>query len=441
MKYFRVIKLSFFLFLIGCICIIPLGCSEDEEGVGSVSGFVRDERGNTLHTVDITLFPGGRVTSTGTNGHYEFTDLKPQVYSIKAEKSGYKQEVRSIIIEDSQSAPGDITLKDGTGYLKLDETELNFGKNNDALAFTVKNTGQDDVNWKIDNVYNWIKKIEPLSGTLKIGENSSVTVTIDRSQLQSGKTKEVSLIITSNSGADCITIKATGDDGKGSGTDPGGSTQPNLSAGLLAHYTFDNQNADDATRNENHANIINSCSFDEDTPSGKGKAIFLNGNKNQFVNIPINFFKGLNSYSFSLWIKDFGQGVLIAAVSSENLSSSCPRLVAGQNGNFYFYTYHAVNSFPYKYNLIQDGKWHMITVVYEHIKYATSENKLYVDGRLVSTQEETSYSYSTPQIQIGGNCNGLYNSNSSSMLVDEVRFYNRCLTDSDIKYLYQQELE
>jgi len=443
MKYFNTLKTSIFFVLIGCLFMLPLACEEDEEETGSIFGVVKDERQNGLQGVEVTLDPGGKTTITGSDGRYEFIDLKLQQYTIKAEKSGYQSNVKTINVTATQAERCDIPIKDGTGYLYIERKELNFGKSNDLMAFPISNRGQVEISWKIDNSYDWIKRVEPSSGTIRAGGSTSVSVTIDRSQLQSGKTKENSLVVTSDSGADYIIIKATGDDGKGSGTDPGGSNQPNLSAGLMAHYTFDNQNADDVTRNENHANIVNGSSFYEETPSGNGKAIFLNGSKNQFVNIPINFFKGLTSYSFSFWVKDFGPGVLVAAVSSSDLSSCYPRLMAQQDGMFCFYTSRYTSGgqpYSYAYNVIQDGKWHMISIVFNYIN-SEAETKLYIDGRLKSTKTSSCYASEVPQIQIGGNCNGLYNSNSSSMLVDEVRFYNRCLTDSDIKYLYQQELE
>jgi len=450
MKHFNNIKKSIFLLLIGCTCIIPFACNGDEDEIqGAVSGFVRDERGNELYNVEVTISPGGKVTATGNDGRYEFIDLKPQQYAIKAEKTGYQSDVKTINVINDQSERCDITLKDGTGYLTIDEKELNFGKNNDILAFTIRNKGQTEIEWKISNTYDWIKKVEPALGTIRAGGSTSVSVTIDRSQLQSGKTKENSLVITSDSGADYIVIKATGDDGKGSGTDPGGSNQPNLSAGLIAHYTFDNENADDATRNENHGNIVNESKFDPDTPNGKGKSIFLNGSKEQFVNIPRDLLKGLYKYSFSFWIKEFDPGVLLAGVSSRGLDYCSPRLIAGQDGQFYFYTtYSRNNSFSFKYNLIQDNKWHMITLVSEYVfypytEYADFENKLYVDGKLMDIQQDhtpAKIQNTASNIQIGGTCNGLYTS-AGSMSIDEVRFYNRCLTDSDVKYLYQQELE
>jgi len=113
MKHFDIIKKGIFLLLIGCICIIPFGCSDDETEVfGSLAGVIHDEKGNALHAVEITLTPGGKTTVTGTNGYYEFSKLKPQIYKVFTYKKGYQPDAKQITVITNQTAPGDFKLKD-----------------------------------------------------------------------------------------------------------------------------------------------------------------------------------------------------------------------------------------------------------------------------------------------------------------------------------------
>jgi len=111
MKHFDIIKKGIFLLLIGFICIVPFGCSEDETEVsGSIYGYVQDKDGKGLHTVNVTLSPGGKVTATGSDGRYEFNNLKPQQYAVKADKDNYRSDTKTITVIANQSVRGDITL-------------------------------------------------------------------------------------------------------------------------------------------------------------------------------------------------------------------------------------------------------------------------------------------------------------------------------------------
>jgi len=119
MKHFDIIKKGIFLLLIGFICIVPFGCSEDETEVfGSVYGIIKDEAGEPLHTANVTIAPGGKVTATGGDGRYEFNGLKPQQYVIQVEKDGYRSDTKTIMVIANQSERGDVTLKKISGENK-----------------------------------------------------------------------------------------------------------------------------------------------------------------------------------------------------------------------------------------------------------------------------------------------------------------------------------
>jgi len=229
------------------------------------------------------------------------------------------------------------------------------------------------------------------------------------------------------------------------------SGTPNtLGAGLVAYYTFDNENAYDATDNELHASLINNPAFTSETASGKGKALFLNSSRKQLMNIPYNPLKGEKNYTISIWVKDFGTGVLFAAVSGAYLQYDVPRLWATSDGKFELFTFTtggtlrpSVTPFSYSYRDIQSGKWHLITIVCKTSGNSgySGKKELYIDGILTDTANDNISDHygERTKIQIGGNGDGKYPVFSSSMKVDNIRIYNRSLDAKEVMAIYNLE--
>lgn len=222
-----------------------------------------------------------------------------------------------------------------------------------------------------------------------------------------------------------------------------------VSKGLIAYYTFDDENANDISGNKYHGILINSPGFVSDSPNGSGKSIFLNGFKEQFVNIPYNPFFDQNDYSISMWIKDFGSGILFSGISNDYVRSDYPRLIARNNGTFTFYTgydnYDSTDPFLYQYDPLQDEVWHLITVVNEwdqNIYSSKCIKKLYIDGKLVDSMEGSiskSSQGECTKMHIGGDGAKKYTSFTSSMKVDNIRFYTRVLSDLEVEAIYISE--
>ncbi|MCC8088409.1 MAG: carboxypeptidase regulatory-like domain-containing protein [Rikenellaceae bacterium] len=444
--------LKFTLFAL--ICSVGLtgifqSCSKDETDVyGSVYGYVT-YGSEPIQAASTTLNPTGSKTTSGSDGRFEYNSLEAGQYTIQVVKSGYKTNVASVTVIPGQSTRIDIQIYPGSSDLTLSKTELNFSTTTDQLTFDVINSGQSDLGWQIQNNTDWVQTMNPSSGTTSSGQNSTVTVTINRALLESGVSYEGTLVVTSNAGDASLTVKAAGEE-SGNGGDGGGSG--NVSSGLLAYYTFDNENCDDSSINGAHGSSANSPAYVADTPSGSGKSLFLNALQNQYVNIPYYFFDSHRSYTISLWIKDFSTGLIFTSISSDYIRSDYPRLAADSNGKFYFYVQYDnfgnTPEFSYEYSNIQDGNWHMVTLTVEDKGgYPGScEKKLYIDGRLIDTASD-SYSQSsqgTPtKMQIGGNnegksWNGVKYS-ATSMYVDNFRIYSRVLSASDVQSVYSAD--
>lgn len=220
--------------------------------------------------------------------------------------------------------------------------------------------------------------------------------------------------------------------------DEGYKDDPNR--GLVMYYTFDNESAEDSSPKKCDGILINNPNFISDTPSGIGKALFINGIKEQSVNIPYNPTADSTCYSMCFWIKDFSTGNIIASFDSYNGRSACDLTALVESRNFQFKT----RSQDYKgdgisilngydYTSIQQGAWH-------HIAFVVSQNEtenalsLYVDG-VLSDKQNWRYSESTAiKFQLGNNSEGIVN-----FKMDNFRLYNRSLTKNEVKMIYNSE--
>ena len=156
--------------------------------------------------------------------------------------------------------------------------------------------------------------------------------------------------------------------------------------------------------------------------------------------IPYNVFDELTKISVSFWIKDFSTGVVFSAISDDYIRSDHPRLVAGEDNKFCFSSgydnYGTTPPFSYPYTSIQSGNWHHVVVTMnDDTRY------FYVDGARVdsNTASRLTNSWYSTKVYIGGNNEGKYKSGFMTMKIDNIRFYQRCITDAEVKEIYKSE--
>ncbi|WP_455634265.1 carboxypeptidase regulatory-like domain-containing protein [Parabacteroides sp.] len=452
------------LLLLSLVCGLAACTEEEPDLFGNVHGYVSDEAtGEPIRTASVTINPGGKKTVTGSDGRFEYQNLEAGQYTLQIAKDGYQTNVGNVTVVPGQTAQCDILLHPGDGYLKVNKTEINMGYNNNMAAFEISNTGKIDLQWSIKEDCEWITEIEPAMGTTAAGKKSSVTVKIDRSLLEKGKTSSYSIVITSNAGAAEITILASGEGATDNPNSPDKPENPetpdnpdtpdtpstgDITAGLMAYYNFNHGDAKDATDNKINGTLINAPEFTDKTISGTGKALFINGTLEQYVNIPYNPFKGKNTYTISLWVKDFGSGLILSAISS-NVTEHYPAILCYQSGKFAlstgYYDHYQDYPFSFLYKQIQDGQWHMLTFVVTPNTDTYTDNdcmkSLYIDGSLVDCVTGNAGSNGgtiATKMQIGGNGDGKYDS-CGSFKIDNIRFYDRALEASEIESLYNYE--
>jgi len=432
----KILNLTFILFA----ALSIQSCAKDEvETQGLISGQIYDAvskepiRGATL-----TISPGGASTFTGSDGRYEFINLQPRQYTVSVTHPEYKSDSKIITVVGGQSAFGDIAVTRGESKLNVTPTSLDFSKNVSTLKLTIRNAGlSGSITWNISKEgIDWLT-ISPSSGTVEASKSQEVIVNVLRDKLT--KDTEGAILVSGNGESYSVSVRATA---KGSsGGDPGGD--PNLNAGLLVYYNFNEGTANDLTENAINATLISSPEFIDDTPSGSGKALYLNSLKQQYMVIPNNILKGQSNFSFSMWVKDFGQGVFFSAISSGNsLHNDYPRLHAGSDGKFNLQTGYGdgATRFSYLFKAIQDGKWHLVTVTSKRIDSGYECFKeLYIDGVLVDTSKGTFEGTECSKIYIGGDNDGHLQTYTQNMKIDNIRFYNRKLDATEVLAIYNLE--
>ena len=100
--------------------------------------------------------------------------------------------------------------------LAVQPTEIDFGENDTQKAFTIKNTGQQNLSWTISEDVDWVVDFQSTSGKINGGGENQITVKIDRSKLKNeDNTGKIQVTATADDGgqleggAKDVTVKAT----------------------------------------------------------------------------------------------------------------------------------------------------------------------------------------------------------------------------------------
>ncbi|MBR1849834.1 MAG: LamG domain-containing protein [Bacteroidales bacterium] len=211
-----------------------------------------------------------------------------------------------------------------------------------------------------------------------------------------------------------------------------------FNSGLQAYYTFDDGTAYDQSGQDAHASTPSGGSFVNDNGHSCLKLSSVNA---EYLNIPYNFFSGYSYWTVSFWVKDLTAGCVFAAVNSSNDNGyDSPCLWADQGGQLIVYLRDAYHHCDISYNYANNSSaWHHYTIVRNG--GTTGNNvpvKFYVDGVLTDNLSVPSYATDGTKIIFGGNKNGSYGI-TPSMKLDNIRFYNRALTNKDVMILYNSE--
>lgn len=155
------------------------------------------------------------------------------------------------------------------------------------------------------------------------------------------------------------------------------------------------------------------------------------------MTIPYPVLSDMTTYSASFWIKDFSQGVLFSGIGGY-ADYHRPRLYVTDSQKVEFNTrnYYTGKQYQFSYDCtsIMSSEWHQIVVSCNN-----GNNTLFVDGKKVEEIKSSAEKSPAPKFNIGGNSNGAI-STFMGMKVDNVSFYDVCLTEDNVKYMYDNKL-
>ena len=326
----------------------------------------------------------------------------------------------SVKVDAYQEEPVDVTLN---------PLSLTFDKSTSSLSFSLQSKTGRQLNYAITSDLD-VLSISPSNGTLSANGSTSIHVNVpNRQNVTTDQTGQITVTIEGNTYHVGVKVDAYQEDPTPSGG--------NVTRGLQAYYTFDQSNADDSQGN--YHGFQNGGTYTTDTPQGSGKALSLKSK--QYISIGSAPFDGKTNYSLSMWVKDFGAGCVVKTKKSSYVTN--PTLCITEDMKLQYYTGQsnydtAKKIFSADMSNYQSGQWVMVTIVTEFVKNNQVNSTLYINGRRADAG--TSYISSAnggTAMEIGGTMpNGAW---SSSMKIDNLRFYSVTLTDEEVMDIYNYE--
>ncbi|HYG15777.1 MAG TPA: LamG-like jellyroll fold domain-containing protein [Bacteroidia bacterium] len=212
--------------------------------------------------------------------------------------------------------------------------------------------------------------------------------------------------------------------------------------GLIGNYML-NGDGDDMTSNNNNGTVQNTTNV-ANRYGIPNTALYFNGTDSKVIVGDVAVFENTNTISFSVWIKaeSLGSGqmtdvrpILAKWKSSTELSVS----------SWHFYLTDSVHievtdgtgfsdmAFPITF---ANGEWTMLTGI-----FSSGNFKLYVNGALLGqkTAATTTIQNSSATFLIG-DWYDIFDANYNTFkgAIDDVRIYNRVITDNEVKQLYNE---
>jgi hypothetical protein len=186
-------------------------CTKDKVSMfGSISGIVQDAANNKLEGVRVSLEPGGISKVTGKDGAYAFDELEAKEYTLTYSREAYITQTSHTKVKPDVNSVVDIrlALEPLIPKLEVSPLSLDFGKDLATLSFAISNTGKGVLNWKIEHEPSWFS-CSPKAGTTG-QEKSSVTVTVNRNQMQKGSYEQTFSVVSDGGNKDVVLTMTVG---------------------------------------------------------------------------------------------------------------------------------------------------------------------------------------------------------------------------------------
>ena len=221
----------------------------------------------------------------------------------------------------------------------------------------------------------------------------------------------------------------------------GGSGKPStLNKGLVAYYSFTG-NTNDASGQRNHGTIYGAVTLTTDRYGTANTAYSFNGSTESYINVPMSSSLKIQSQiSIAAWIYMDGgyynprilsnelsgyDQYYMSVAGTSNVTRNLEAAITGSAGGSGFCCggFYGID--------VPALSWHYIVFTVD----ATGLAKMYLDGSLIKTSQGTLPNNSNygPNLNIGRNSYPAYDAWGGKL--DEIRIYNRALTQKEINWL------
>lgn len=324
----------------------------------------------------------------------------------------------------SNSSSVSVSAANVHAEMQLSVTTFDFGTNSDTKTFTVKNVGEAGsmLQWSIATPeVDWLTA-SPMSGSLAANASKTVTLKIDRNAFVGDLTTQLSIMDGDHT--ETLSVSA--------------NNSVIVTDGLAAYYTFDQQNADDWYGQYN-GYIVSGINFVSNTPSGEGYAARFSSATDQ-IRVPNNpgVMYGFSSFSVSFWISMNGaSGSIFSYVKDQGTEYQGHYcwIYPQSNGDLSYYYAHGCKLTFTTPSFLYNGGWHHVVLL-----SAKNSATLYVDGIKYDTFSFNGCNPLDFKLVLGAvTGTSYYNANSFIGNMDNLRIYNRVLTQEEIRALFDNK--
>lgn len=107
-------KTKFLITALGLMILFGLGsCSKNEDFdiFCTLHGIVVDDAsGEPIAGATITLSPGGRTQTSGSDGRYQFSNVDAMQYTVTVQKPGYNTNRKIVTVISGESTEANVSL-------------------------------------------------------------------------------------------------------------------------------------------------------------------------------------------------------------------------------------------------------------------------------------------------------------------------------------------
>ena len=213
-----------------------------------------------------------------------------------------------------------------------------------------------------------------------------------------------------------------------------------LNSGLVAYYPF-NGNANDSSSNS-YNGVVFGATLINDRNNKTRSAYRFDGIKGTKIQTTFPGILGNNSRAISLWAKSPQpfNGTYLLTWGTQTIGASFGLYMSGRGALRFFGVDNGGSDVQTTFSKIDDGNWHNYIIVYDNtIGNSILNVKIYIDGILYNNDEN----WNPQNINTIKGINMVIGEYSSALSdwrtfqgdLDDIRVYNRVLTESEIKYL------